>query len=48
MSHPALGTGAVLGLLGRTDVRQAAPPLPSETIDSVRTDVATVRQRVPR
>jgi hypothetical protein len=48
MSHPAPGTGAVLGLLGRTDVRRAAPPLPTGTVESVRTDVATVRERVSR
>ncbi len=39
---------AVLGLLGRKDVRQAAPPLPTETLESVRTDVATVKERAQR
>jgi Putative Actinobacterial Holin-X, holin superfamily III len=38
----------VLALLGRKDVQQAAPPLPTETIESVRTDVATVKERVQR
>jgi tetrahydromethanopterin S-methyltransferase subunit C len=38
----------VLALLGRKDVQQAAPPLPTETIESVRTDVATVKARASR
>ena len=39
---------AVLALLGRRDVQQAAPPLPTETLASVKTDVATVKERVSR
>jgi tetrahydromethanopterin S-methyltransferase subunit C len=39
---------AVLGLLGKKDVQQAAPPLPTETIESVKNDVATVKERVQR
>ncbi|WP_222272292.1 phage holin family protein [Modestobacter marinus] len=39
---------AVLGLLGKKDVQQAAPPLPTETLESVRTDVATVKERAQR
>jgi len=38
----------VLALLGRRDVQQAAPPLPTETIASVQTDVATVKERISR
>jgi uncharacterized membrane protein YqjE len=38
----------VLALIGRKDVRQAAPPLPTETIASVRADIATVRDGVDR
>src|SRR5919202_896303 len=38
----------VLALLGRKDVQQAAPPLPTETIESVKTDVATVKSRASR
>ena len=38
----------VLALLGKKDVQQAAPPLPTETIESVRTDVATVKARASR
>jgi hypothetical protein len=39
---------AVLALVGRKDVTQAAPPLPTETIESLRTDVATVKARAYR
>jgi hypothetical protein len=39
---------AVLALVGRKDVTQAAPPLPTETIESLRTDVATVKARASR
>ncbi|MCU1619354.1 MAG: hypothetical protein JWR41_1360 [Modestobacter sp.] len=38
MSHPSPGAGA-----GRAET-----PLPTETIESVRTDVATVEDRVSR
>ena len=38
----------VLALLGKKDVQQAAPPLPTETIESVKADVATVKDRVSR
>ena len=38
----------VLALLGRRDVQQAAPPLPTETIASVQSDIATVKQGVSR
>lgn len=38
----------VLALLGRRDVQQATPPLPTETIASVQTDVATVKEGVSR
>ena len=39
---------AVLALLGRKDVQQAAPPLPTETLESARTDMATIKDRVSR
>jgi large-conductance mechanosensitive channel len=39
---------AVLALIGKKDVQQAAPPLPTETLESVRADVATVRDGVSR
>ena len=38
----------VLALIGRKDVRSAAPPLPTETIASLRTDVATVKGSAAR
>lgn len=38
----------VLALLGKKDVAQATPPLPTETIASVQADVAAVKQAVSR
>jgi hypothetical protein len=38
----------VLALIGRKDVQQAAPPLPTETIASVQADVAAVKEGVAR
>jgi uncharacterized membrane protein YqjE len=38
----------VLALLGKRDVQQATPPLPTETIASVQADVETVKQGVSR
>jgi hypothetical protein len=38
----------VLALLGRKDVRQAAPPLPTGTIAGVQADIATVTQGIRR
>ena len=38
----------VLALLGKKDVQKAAPPLPTETIASVRADVDAVKQAVSR
>src|SRR3954470_24631124 len=38
----------VLALIGKRDVDQAAPPLPTETIASVQADVARVTQGVSR
>ncbi|WP_222193453.1 phage holin family protein [Modestobacter italicus] len=37
-----------LALLGKKDVQQAAPPVPTEAIASVRTDVATVKESASR
>ena len=39
---------AVLALLGKRDVAQAAPPLPTETIASVQADLDAVKQAVAR
>jgi Putative Actinobacterial Holin-X, holin superfamily III len=38
----------VLALLGKKDVQQAAPPLPTETIESLKADVATVKDGLSR
>lgn len=38
----------VLALIGKKDVQSAAPPLPTETIESVKTDVATVKGSAAR
>jgi hypothetical protein len=50
------GLVALLGLnapitaaiIGKKDVQQAAPPLPTGTMESVKTDVATVKERGSR
>jgi uncharacterized membrane protein YqjE len=38
----------VLAVLGRSRVRKATPPMPTQTVDSVKTDVAAIRQRAHR
>lgn len=38
----------VLALAGKKDVQQASPPLPTQAMAGVRTDVATVRQGLSR
>jgi hypothetical protein len=38
----------VLALIGKKDVQQATPPLPTETIESVKTDVATAKNGMSR
>ncbi|HEX4815879.1 MAG TPA: phage holin family protein [Nonomuraea sp.] len=39
---------AVLGLVGRKQVKQAAPPIPAETIASVKADVDMVKEKAAR
>jgi hypothetical protein len=39
---------AVLALLGKRDVQQAAPPLPTQTIESVQRDIAAVKDGISR
>ncbi|WP_049576318.1 phage holin family protein [Nonomuraea sp. SBT364] len=39
---------ALLGLAGKSKVKQAAPPVPSETIASVRADVDAVKEGARR
>jgi hypothetical protein len=43
-----LGIAGVLVLLGRGQVRAAAPPAPRQTIDSVKADVEVVKERARR
>ena len=39
---------AVLGLIGRAQLRRATPPLPAETLESVRADVDEIKERAQR
>lgn len=39
---------AALAMLGRKRMREGAPPLPEETIDSVKSDVREIRERAAR
>jgi uncharacterized membrane protein YqjE len=41
-------TSAVAAWAGKAGLRKAAPPVPTEAVDSVRTDVAEIRERVRR
>jgi uncharacterized membrane protein YqjE len=41
-----LGIAGVLAAVGRTQVKQAAPPVPSETVASVKADIDTVTDAV--
>jgi hypothetical protein len=43
-----LAVAAVLAALGRSRMRKATPPMPAEAIDSVKADVAEVRERAHR
>src|SRR3954447_17162444 len=43
-----VAVAGVLALIGRKDVAQATPPLPTETIASVQADVATVKEGISR
>jgi uncharacterized membrane protein YqjE len=43
-----LAVAAVLAALGRGHMRKATPPVPTEAVDSVKSDVAEVRERVHR
>ena len=38
----------VLGLLGRGQIRRATPPVPENTVESVKRDVAAVSERIRR
>jgi uncharacterized membrane protein YqjE len=39
---------AILASAGRAHMKKATPPMPTEAVDSVRTDVAEIRERVRR
>jgi uncharacterized membrane protein YqjE len=39
---------ALLGLIGKNQVKQAAPPVPEETIASVKADIDMVKERARR
>lgn len=43
-----LAVAGVLALVGRKDVQQASPPVPTQAIAGVRADVATVRKGLSR
>jgi uncharacterized membrane protein YqjE len=38
----------VLGLLGKKQIERATPPVPENTVESVKRDVATVQERIKR
>jgi uncharacterized membrane protein YqjE len=38
----------VLGLLGKNQIQRATPPVPENTVESVKRDVATVTERIKR
>lgn len=43
-----LATAGVLAMLGRTKVKQAAPPVPRETAESIKADIDEVKGRARR
>lgn len=43
-----LATAGVLALLGRTKVKQAAPPVPREAAESIKADIDEVKGRARR
>jgi uncharacterized membrane protein YqjE len=38
----------ILGLLGKNQIQRATPPVPENTVESVKRDVATVSERIKR
>ena len=38
----------ILGLLGKNQIQRATPPVPENTVESVKRDVATVQERIKR
>jgi len=43
-----LGAAGVMALIGRSRVREALPPMPEETVRSVRADIDEVKERAHR
>ena len=43
-----LAGAAALAVLGRSHMRKATPPMPTEAVDSVKTDVAEIKERAHR
>jgi hypothetical protein len=43
-----LAVATVVALVGRGRLRKAAPPVPGQAVDSVKTDVEEIRERVRR
>jgi uncharacterized membrane protein YqjE len=43
-----LAAAAVLAMLGRGHMRKATPPMPTEAVGSVKSDVAEIRERAHR
>jgi uncharacterized membrane protein YqjE len=43
-----LAVAGVLAALGRSHLRKGTPPLPTQAVDSVKTDVAEIRERAHR
>ncbi|MFE6775457.1 phage holin family protein [Streptomyces sp. NPDC057702] len=42
------GVAGLLAILGRQQISKAAPPAPEQTVDSVRADVAEIKERAQR
>ena len=40
-----LAVAGILALVGRSQVRQAAPPLPTEAVEGIKQDIQTVKER---
>lgn len=43
-----LAAAAVVGLIGRAQLRKSTPPMPSESIDGIKADIQTVKEHAHR
>jgi len=43
-----LSVAGVLAALGRSHMRKATPPMPTQAVDSVKSDVAEIKERAHR